>query len=132
MHKTVLIKMTFIALILVFLGCDQDPFRLNRRKVAGIYFLQRWEDGKIYYLEAKNGEHTGGGVLNGTVTLIGWNENYIIAKRHSIFRGDPDGWMIINVQQQSIEGPLSDENIKTRMETKGMHFIMPEEAWKKL
>jgi hypothetical protein len=63
---------------------------------------------------------------------IGWNEHYIIAKRHSIFRGDPDGWMIVNIHQQSIEGPFSDEVIRTRTEARGMNFLYPADAWKKL
>lgn len=123
----------FITLILALLvvACDQDPLGRSRKKVAGIYSLQRWEDGKTYYLDAK-GDRKSGGVLDGIVIQIGWNEHYIVAKRQSLFRGDPDGWMIINVHHLSIEGPFSDAIIRTRAETKGMDFLYPDEAWKKL
>lgn len=121
----------FVPALLV-VACDQDPLGRSRKKVAGIYFLQRWEDGKTYYLDARGDKKSGGGVLDGIVIQIGWNEHYIVAKRQSLFRGDPDGWMIIDVQHQSIEGPFSDEVIRTRAETKGLDLLYPDEAWKKL
>jgi hypothetical protein len=125
------IFITFVLALLV-VACDQDPLGRSRKKVAGIYSLQRWEDSKTYYLAAKGDKKSGGGALDGIVMQIGWNEHCIVAKRHSMFRGDPDGWMIVNIHQQSIEGPFSDEVIRTRPETKGMDLLYPDEAWKKL
>jgi len=50
----------------------------------------------------------GGGVLEGGVEKIGWNDQYIVALRHATFRGDPDGWMKIDVHTKQITGPISE------------------------
>jgi hypothetical protein len=126
---------SLLGLVCVFLlmSCDQDPLRLSYRKVAGTYDLHRWEDGKIYYLEEKGAENkNGGGVLDGVVEQIGWNNDYIIAKRRSTFGGDPNGWMVLDVNKKTIKGPFTDEMIEKIPEAKGMRFLDSAKAWAEL
>lgn len=117
-----------VVCVTAIVSCDQDPFRTSYRRVAGDYYLHRWEDGKTYYLEDKTRPKTGGGVLDGVVEDIAWSENIILAKRRSTFGGDPDGWMVVNVKDKTIKGPVGDyfSNIS---EAQGMTFMSAEKAW---
>lgn len=120
----------FMMLLLCAAGCmDQDPLNLSQRKVAGPYMLERFEGGK-FYLQKKGTNQDGGGFIEGTVEEIGWTNGFIFAKRYATFRGDPDGWMIIDVAKQSIAGPLTDAEFKQRYS--GVQTFLPEDAWKKL
>lgn len=118
--------MRFFPLLIVLLcvsGCNP-----NQRKVDGPYRLEIFEG--IFYLEKAGAEETGGGCIEGTVAEIGWTNGFIFAKRYSTYRGDPDGWMIINVKKQSIAGPLSETEFRANYP--GVKTLSPEDAWKKL
>ena len=121
-----------LATLVPIVACSRDPFHLSYRVVSGTFVLHRWEDGKTYYLESADHEADGGGVLNGVVTQIGWNANYIVARRHAIFGGDPDGWMIVDVHQKSVRGPFDDRQINEMAETRGIKTLSPEQAFKDL
>jgi hypothetical protein len=55
--------------------------------------LKQWEDSKTFYLVRSGEKDNGGGVLDGTVTRIGWNARYIIAERKANFGAiKTDGW----------------------------------------
>jgi len=109
-------------------GCDQQ------RKVAGDYRLQQWEDGQTYYLHKRGHDDSseGGSIIGGTVLRIGWSARYVLAERHSIYRGDPDGWMIIDVQTGSTRGPLTEADLRGRPESQGITIYEAGEAWKRL
>jgi len=108
---------------------DQDPLNLSQRKVAGRYMLERFESGK-FYLQKKGTNQDGGGCIDGTVEAIGWTNGVIFAKRYATFRGDPDGWMIIDVNKQSMIGPLSEADFRQKYPS--VFAMPPEDAWKKL
>lgn len=108
---------------------DQDPFNLSQRKVIGPYKLEQFESGK-YYLRKSGAEDNGGGCIEGTVERIGWTKDFIFAERHSTYRGDPDGWMIIDTRNGSISGPLPENEFKKRYP--GVQPLTSQEAWKKL
>ena len=111
-------------------GCmDQDPLNLSQRKVSGLYSLERFESGK-FYLQKTGASQDGGGCIEGTVEEIGWTNGFIFAKRYATFRGDPDGWMIIDVSKQSMSGPLSERDFREKYP--GVQTLSPEDAWKKL
>ncbi len=111
-------------LFLCALGCSQST-----RRVAGPYHLKQFESGK-FYLEKAGAPETGGGCIEGTVEQIGWTNGFIFAKRYSTYRGDPDGWVIIDVAKQSIVGPLTDADFRQKYPS--VQTISPEDAWKKL
>lgn len=91
---------------------DQDPFGRSKRAITGKYLLEQFEGG-VYYLREEGADQQGGGLLEGTVDEIRWTNGIIAARRTAIFRGDPDGWMIIDVRSDKIRGPLSDEQFRT-------------------
>lgn len=127
--------LAILVCVLLLSACDQDPFHQSERKLAGNYYLQRWEDGRTYYIEARNGSKKsdqGGGAINGTVEKIGWNADYIVVKRRSTFQGDPNGWMVLRVKGESMAGPYTDEDLAKLPEAAGMKFLNPETAWKNL
>ncbi len=110
--------------LLCVVGCNQ-----SQRTVAGPYRLELFEGGK-FYLEKAGAPATGGGCIEGTVEQIGWTNGFIFAKRYSTYRGDPDGWMIIDISKQSVTGPLSEAEF--RQKYPGVQTLSPEDAWKHL
>jgi len=122
----------YVIMLALLVGCDQDPFGFNEKEISGNYLLEIWEDGSTYYIIEKGVERDGGGVIDGTVLEIGWSEDFIIAKRYANFRGDLDGWMIVDVRREAVEGPFTDEAIKTKSQAQGMDFMSAQEAWEKL
>jgi hypothetical protein len=117
-------------LVFVISGCF--PFGGQQRTIVGNYQLEQWEDFETYYLCKKGEEFSGGGLIEGTVKSLGWNSNYIVAKRYSTYRGDPDGWMIIDVKSGKISGPLNDADFAARSELKSIQTFEPDAAWNKL
>ena len=86
--------------------------------------------GTSHLSDGRTGPRTG--AIEGTVDRIGWSERYIAVKRRSLFRGDPDGWMIIDLKSKVIVGPLSDEDFGDRSQSKDIETFTPAEAWEKL
>jgi hypothetical protein len=126
-----LLLLGIIGILLYASGCmDQDPFNLSQRKVIGLYSLERFE-GNLYYLQNESScEDHGGGCLDGTIEQIGWTNDLIFAKRHANFHGDPDGWMVVDVRNQSISGPLTESEFRSKYPS--VKVLPPKEAWKKL
>jgi hypothetical protein len=50
------------------------------------------------------------GLLEGTVSQVGWNAEYVVAWRHPSLVSAPAGWMVIDVAGGFIEGPFSRED----------------------
>ncbi|HKK05134.1 MAG TPA: hypothetical protein VKA50_04730 [Gammaproteobacteria bacterium] len=95
--------------------------------------MKQWEDGTTYYLEEDgHQEDVAGEVLEGTVEKIGWNARYIIAKRHALFRGDPDGWMVVDVTHKAVQGPLPERQIDRLAKQQGTHCYSAAAAWRRL
>ncbi|NJK93431.1 MAG: hypothetical protein HC904_17415 [Blastochloris sp.] len=119
-----------VLLALTVTSCmDADPFGLSSRRIAGKYQLERFEGGN-YYLLKDGHEGSGGGYLDGTILEIGWDSDTIAAKRCANFRGDPDGWMIIDLKSDKLTGPVTEEVF--RKSYPSLKSYDPETAWKKL
>jgi len=111
-------------------GCmDQDPFGLSKRTIVAPFNLKKFE-GNMYFIQKNGHDEDGGGIIAGHVLRIGWSKTLIFAKRYSTFRGDPDGWIIIDVQTQKIKGPLTDEAFSN--DYPNAVTMATEEAWKRL
>ena len=121
----------FLAALAIFIlmGCDQDPFGLSYKKLAGQYSLHQFESGD-YYVVAP-GAMSGGGVLEGTVQEIGWNKDLILARRKANFGGDKSGWMVIDVAAKTVSGPISDEIRFQDLRYSTIVTTTPEDAWKR-
>lgn len=106
----------------------------NEHTVAGPFRLEQWEDGKKYYLHKQgyDDSHEGGSILGGITLRLGWNSRFIVAKRYSFYRGDPDGWMIIDIKSSLIRGPYTDEELRLHLEVQDITTYEVNEAWKKL
>lgn len=120
----------WIVSVCLALACDQDPFHGREHRVLDGYHLQQWEDSESYYL-IKDGasDDNGGGVLDGTVQRIGWNDRYILAERKPTFGGDKSGWMIIDAEMGTILGPFSNDELKSRPEVAGIATTSSAQAW---
>lgn len=113
---------------LMMIGCGRE------RTISGAFQLEQWEDGTTYYLHKRGQDDSseGGSIIGGIVIRLGWSDRYIVAERHSIYRGDADGWMIIDVQSGMIDGPFKEIEFRARPEAKGIEIYDVNEAWKKL
>jgi hypothetical protein len=123
-------RLTSTTLLLLLAACF--PFGGPTRPLPGSYELERSEGGDIYWINGPDGARTGGGVLEGSVERLGWNDTYIIAYRHSTYRGDADGWMVIDVNSRSIAGPLTETELKNRRDLEEIQTLAVAEAWKRL
>lgn len=104
-------------------GCDS-----NQRRVNGPYRLELFES--KFFLKQAGVEETGGGCIEGAVDEIGWANGFIFARRYATYRGDPDGWMIIDVNKRSMTGPISETEFREKHPD--VLTLPPEQAWKKL
>ena len=103
--KSLAYRPSLVAFLLVtVMGCS------DTKSLPGNYKLERWEDGQTYYLlgPSKQSENIkGGGLVDGVVVRMAWDGEIIGAERNATFRGDPDGWMIIDIKSGKISGPVS-------------------------
>ena len=112
-----------LLLLICVLGCNQ-----SQRKVAGPYSLEQFES--KFYVEKAGAAETGGGCIEGTVEQIGWTNGFIFARRAALYGGDTNGWMVIDVNKQSMIGPVSGTEFRAKYP--GVQTLSPEDAWKKL
>lgn len=117
---------------------DQDPFGLSNKTISGDYYLEKWEDGTTFYLHDKKKEYndfpveTGPGPIGGIVIEMGWSKNFIVALRYAHFRGDKDGWMIIDVKKKTVTGPFTDTEIEKTLSSQKIKPIPAGQAWEEL
>ncbi|RZI44168.1 hypothetical protein EGT07_01690 [Herbaspirillum sp. HC18] len=114
-------------LLLTLGGCS------NTKNLPGGFELLKWEDGSMYYLVGPNGKNKdGGGAIEGTVLRLAWNNDLIAAERNSIFRGDKDGWIIIDAKTKNISGPVSEEAFSELRDRHQLQVMSATDAWQKL
>jgi hypothetical protein len=103
------------------------------KRLSGPYSLVLVES-ELYYVEQDLAVNQPAGVLGGSIDDIGWSQKHIVARREGMFGGV--GWMILSVQDGSVEGPLSDaEWAARRAGDRDLAAITVEpvsEAWKRL
>ncbi len=108
-------------------ACQVDLLGGDCRKIGGSgYSLCMAEDNATFYLEPNGVSPSGGGVLEGTVTSIGWDARVILVRRRAIFRGDPDGLMI--VAKGTVDGPVADEASLLKAYP-AITLVAPNKAW---
>ena len=99
------------------------------KDLPGGFRLVQFE-GSSYYIQ-RGSVWRGSGVLGGPIERIGWNADAIVAWR-SAMKGS--GWMIIDVHDGHIDGPISEEDLQRRMvEDRRLHGISVRpvrEAWR--
>jgi hypothetical protein len=100
----------------------------SRKSISADYYLERLDT--LYYLQRKGHEVDGVGLVEGTVERVGRSGTIILVLRHACFRGDPDGWMVIDTKSHKVAGPISDSERQTQFPAIVCYPV--HEAWKKL
>ncbi|MCX6894562.1 MAG: hypothetical protein NTZ16_03460 [Verrucomicrobia bacterium] len=103
-------RLTAIALIMgscLFFGCSPST-----RKLINEYSLERFNENEQYYVVTPDDE-PGGGVFDGTIHEIGWNQDWILALVTRLSHGDKSGWYALNLKTKQIVGPIEDSEMKT-------------------
>lgn len=90
-----------LALILV-VGCSRGSVH-----ILGGYYLEKFPENNHFYLR-RRGDGSIGGVFDGYLLSIGVSTNVIIAYVKRLYRGDVDGWYMLDVKSGRLTGPLSD------------------------
>lgn len=57
---------------------------------------------------------TDAGPLEGAVSNVGWDTRFIVAWRYPLRVGDRAGWMILDADAHTLEGPFSEEEFQAR------------------
>jgi len=117
-----------VGLACLLASCSNHLF-CDCKSLPGGYTLERSEDGVTFYLNAPRGPSDGGGAIDGTVEEIGWSDELIAAKRHANFRGDGDGWMLIDVHTQAIRGPMADSEFTKLAKQLNLRALPIDQAW---
>ena len=128
LHMRLLTFILMLSLFAVVAGCEQQ------HTIAGDYRLEQFKDGQTFYLHKRGHDDSadGGSIIGGIVLQLGWSSRFIVAERHSIYRGDPDGWMIIDVKTGAMTGPFTESELRKRSEVSGIQIYEVSEAWKRL
>ena len=114
------ILLTALAILMVS-GCNP-----SHRQLSGGYYLEQFDEGRTsYYVGAPGKEVNGGGVFDGTVQAIGWNKDWILARVRRIYRGDPDGWYLLNLKTGQVTGPLASSELMTNPALSNIRIIEP-------
>jgi hypothetical protein len=102
-----------VMLMAALSGCDTDLFNAGCRAIGNSgYSLCRDDNGPVvFYLEPDHQARSGGGVIDGTVQSIGWDNKVIVASRESTFRGDPDGLMVVDLASKKVHGPIDPSGV---------------------
>lgn len=127
-----IISLGVIIAILYTTACVDASFLTNCRTIEREYCLYYFDESGNYYLERKGGDFSGGGVVDGTIARIGWDENYIIAFRYSMFGRIYDGWMVIDLRSDKIVGPFKNLNDIGYVAAKNISPAPVDRAWQKL
>jgi hypothetical protein len=93
-----------------------DIFNRSAKDLSAGYCLVLDREFKDYRVQDCSGRRKvveGVGVLEGTVTDIGWNDRAIVAKRVASF--GESGWMVIDLSTDSVEGAFSDQAIRAKL-----------------
>jgi hypothetical protein len=113
-------------------GCNVD-FGFACRRVAGSYCLERWEDGATYYLfDRSTRMEGGGGAIDGVVQRMAWTHDLILVERKALFGGDPNGWMVIDVAQRKVRGPITAAEAQALLARQGIQPASAADAWRRL
>ena len=118
--------MAGVAIIgLLLCGCDQ-----SQRRLSGGYSLKRFDaGGTSYYVTASGEAINGGGIFDGTVQDIGWNQDWILARITRLYQGDSNGWYVLDLKTSRIAGPFPDADLKTNLAFSSIKTVRPAEVF---
>ena len=85
---------------------------LYRDLPRGYYLDQDINGPLVYYVGAPGKTVEGGGVFDGTVREIGWNDDWIVAKVIRTASCDPNGWYTLNTRTGVVSGPATAATVQ--------------------
>lgn len=123
--------MALIGVLMILMsGCnDVDLLGANRKTIGDGYFIERFDEGGTSFWVEKEGLDIQGGPFEGTVSLVGWNEIYILGKVTKHYRGDIDGWYAICRNDGIVIGPIQEKSILSNPEFKTIKLKNPADYW---
>lgn len=109
-------------LTLILIGCIGwgDMFAPHR-KIAGDYFLQKFEDGNLFLMV--DGES---GSIAGPISEVGWTRDVIIVNSPE----DNHRWMVIDLRGRKVFRGNKGDEVAGRLGS-SVHLMSPAEAWKR-
>lgn len=118
-----------ILFVLTLPACDSALLNSDCRSIGSSgYSLCRDQNGSVvFYVEPTGRAPSGGGILDGTVQWIGWNDRVIIADRKAIFGGDPDGLMVLDLASKNVAGPFDRDSVAQKYPS--IKLSEPADAW---
>jgi len=105
---------------LLFCGCEPSTVKLTQG-----YRLERFDENGMYYVIAPE-DLPGGGVFDGTVDQIGWNQNWILARVTRLYHGDTNGWYALNLKTKRVTGPVQESELSANKEWSQIKCCAPE------
>lgn len=105
-----------VAAILAASVCSCIETATERRLIGAYSLLQSEQDGRLYLERTADTLRPVGGVLEGWIEKVGWDDRLIVARRMPVYGSARSGWMIVNVSTHAIEGPMSDAEFEARRE----------------
>ena len=113
-------RVPWLWLVLLAPGCLGwgDILDRSSKSLPGGYCLTLTHEFNDYYIQdcswtRKRKVSPGVGVLRGTITQIGWTDRTIVAWRASCC-SEGNGFMIIDIESDEIDGPLSEQELQAR------------------
>jgi len=120
--STRLIQAILLTLCAAICGsCDQDPFGLAERRIAGPYTLSQL-DGVRYGIEGP----LRSSLKDLLVHQLAWNGKWIIAHVAG------EGWFVIDLTRRKDTGPISEDEARRKLEELQLELHSAEQAWRLL
>jgi hypothetical protein len=112
-----------VAACVCFCGCNPSA-----KHLVGDYKLERFdENGKYYVVDSE--DLPGGGVFDGTVEQLGWDQNWILARVTRLYHGDTNGWFVLDVKTRQIIGPVQESDWRTNADWSKIDCRDPEQVF---
>jgi hypothetical protein len=104
------------------------------KPLSGGYYLEDFEGGaRTFSLGGPRRAADAGGVVGGTVQRIGWSQRYVVAYREPLISSEASGWMIVDVRDHTVRGPLTDpqfqEACRADSELAAIRVMPARSAW---
>ncbi|HWN96204.1 MAG TPA: hypothetical protein VNT99_14305 [Methylomirabilota bacterium] len=94
-------------------------------KLTQGYKLERFDENGKYYVIAPD-DWSVGGVFDGIVERIGWNQDWILARVTRLYRGDTSGWYALEVKTKRVVGPLQESELSSNKEWSQIKCYAPD------
>ena len=115
-----IVRVLVVAGSILLCGCGPSA-----TKLAQGYKLERFDENGKYYVTAPE-DLSGGGVFDGTVERIGWNQNWILARVTRLYHGDTNGWYALNLKTKQVIGPVQESELSSNVEWSRIKCYAPE------